>query len=178
MSRLREGLRSDDHVAGPRSAPVILVEYGDYECPYCGRAFGEVKQLQRALGDRLCFVFRNFPITQLHPHAMAAAEAAESAGAQGRFWEMHDLLYVHQQALDTPSLLLYARELELDLRGFERDLVAHTFAERIRHDFMTGVRSGVNGTPTFFINGERHDGASSFEALLAAVQERQAAYGA
>src|SRR5712691_8170588 len=146
-----------DHQQGPETAPVTLVEYGDYECPYGREAYPIVKEIQRRLGDRMRFVFRNFPLTQSHPHAEHAAEAAEAAGAQGKFWEMHDSLFEHQQALDDHHLVAYAAELQLDLPRFERGLTEHRFAPRVREDFLIGVRSGVNGTPTFFINGSRHD---------------------
>ena len=163
-----------DHVQGPAEAPVTLVEYGDYECPYCGAAYPIIKQVQSRLGDRLRFVFRNFPITTSHPHAEQAAEAAEAAAAQGTFWEMHDLLYENQQHLEQADLHRYAEQLGLDGPKFDEDLAQHAHAERVREDFMSGVRSGVNGTPTFYINGARHDGGYELETLLAAL-ERAAA---
>ena len=155
-----------DHVQGPRDAPLTMVEYGDYECPYCGAAHPIVKRIQRQMGDRLRFVFRNFPITTSHPLAEAAAEAAESAGAQGRFWEMHDRLYENQSRLSRPDLRSHAEALSLDLERFDDELERHAHADRIREDFMSGVRSGVNGTPTFFINGVRHDGPFDAATLL------------
>lgn len=159
-----------DHTQGPADAPVTLVEYGDYECPYCGAAYPIVKQVQAEMGDRLRFVFRNFPITTSHPHAALAAEAAEAASAQGRFWQMHDHLYEHQQHLDIKDLDLYAEALGLDVQSFDHDLAEHTYAQRVHDDFMSGVRSGVNGTPTFFINGVRHDGSYQLEPLLKALR--------
>lgn len=147
-----------DHVAGPASAPVTLVEYGDYECSYCGRAYPIVKSLQESLGDELRFVFRNFPLADVHPHAEHAAEAAESAAAQGSFWEMHDMLFEHQDQLDDSALVSYAEELELDAEQLARDVEDEAYDARIREDFRSGVRSGVNGTPSFFINGARYDG--------------------
>ena len=159
-----------DHVQGPLDAPVTLVEYGDYECPYCGAAYPIVKEVQARMADRLRFVFRNFPITTSHPHAEHAAEAAEAAAAQGRFWEMHDYLYEHQRQLEDPDLHDYAEQLGLDVETFDQDLAAHRHAERVREDFMSGVRSGVNGTPTFYINGTRHDGSYELEPLLTAVE--------
>jgi protein-disulfide isomerase len=150
---------------------LTLVEYGDYECPYCGAAYYVVKQIQRNLGDKLCFVFRNFPLTQSHPHAQHAAEAAEAAGAQGQFWEMHDMLFEHQKALDDPHLIQYASDLKLYVPFFEMELATHVHAGRVREDFMSGVRSGVNGTPTFFINGRRHDGPHDLAGLAAALQQ-------
>jgi protein-disulfide isomerase len=163
-----------DHIQGPAQAPVTLVEYGDYECPYCGAAYPIIKQVQSRMGDRLRFVFRNFPITTSHPHAEQAAEAAEAAAAHGTFWEMHDLLYENQQHLEQSDLRRYAEQLGLDGREFDEELAQHAHADRVREDFMSGVRSGVNGTPTFYINGARHDDSYELETLLAAL-ERAAA---
>ena len=160
-----------DHMQGPPDAPVTLVEYGDYECPYCGEAYPVVKALQERLGDQMCFVFRNFPLAQAHPHAEEAAEAADAAGPQGKFWPMHDLLYENQDALEPEDLVQYARALRLDLPRFVREMREHVYTERVREDFRSGVRSGVNGTPTFFINGVRHDGPFDLESLLAAIEE-------
>ena len=160
-----------DHIQGPLDAPVTLVEYGDYECPYCGQAYYVLQALEQQMGDLLCFVFRNFPLTSVHPHAERAAEAAEAAGAQGKFWEMYDMLYENQQALDDTDLLQYAAALGLDLDRFNRDMAEHRYAARIREDFMSGVRSGVNGTPTFFINGTRYNGAYDLESLAEALIE-------
>ena len=160
-----------DHSQGSATAPLTLVEYGDYECPYCGAAYPIVKEVQRALGDQLRFVFRNFPLGEIHPHAVQAAETAEAAGAQGKFWEMHDYLYEHQQRLTDPDLHGYAEELGLDVERFDGDLAGHVHADRVREDFMSGVRSGVNGTPTFYINGLRHDHSFDLETLLAAVDQ-------
>jgi protein-disulfide isomerase len=159
-----------DHVQGPADAPVTLVEYGDYECPHCGRAYPIVKQVRARLGRRLRFVFRNFPLRESHPHAEHAAEAAEAAGAQGKFWEMHDRLFERQFALDDDYLVEYARELGLDGPRVGRELAAGTYAPRVREDFRSGVTSGVNGTPTFFINGVRHDGSWDVEPLVAALE--------
>jgi len=159
-----------DHVQGPAAAPVTLVEYGDFECPYCGRAYPIVKQLQQRLGSRLRFIFRNFPLKEIHPHAEHAAEAAEAAGAQGKFWEMHDRLFERQFALEDSSMLEYAADLGLDVGQVAGELAQGTFESRVREDFRSGVSSGVNGTPTFFINGTRHDGSYDAETLLAALE--------
>jgi protein-disulfide isomerase len=159
-----------DHIQGPADAPVTLVEYGDYECPYCGAAYPIIKQVQARLGERLRFVFRNFPITTSHPHAERAAEAAEAAAAQGRFWEMHDLLYENQRRLRDQDLHSYAQQLGLDVELFDKEMADHAHAERVREDFMSGVRSGVNGTPTFYINGVRHDDSYDIETLLDALK--------
>jgi protein-disulfide isomerase len=158
-----------DHIQGPSSAPVTLVEYGDYQCPHCLQAYPIMIDIQEHLGDRMRLVFRNFPLTTMHPNAEHAAEAAEAAGAQGRFWEMHDYLFEHQNHLDDAALLRYAGELGLDVKRFERDLREHAFVARVREDFQSGIRSGVNGTPTFFINGVRHDGAWDLGTLTAAI---------
>jgi protein-disulfide isomerase len=160
-----------DHIQGPADAVVTLVEYGDYECPYCGAAYPIVKRIQRQMADRLRFVFRNFPITTSHPHAEMAAEAAEAAGAQARVWEMHDLLFENQRRLTAQDLRSYAEALGLDLERFDHELAEHAHADRVREDFMSGVRSGVNGTPTFFINGVRHDASFDYETLLGAIEE-------
>lgn len=158
-----------DHIRGQISAAVTLVEYGDYECPHCGKAYYVVKELERQLGNKLRFVFRNFPLTTVHPHAQLAAESAEAAGAQGMFWEMHDRLFENQQALEEEDLAGYAAAIGLDSSRFVKDLNEHRYANRVREDFRSGVRSGVNGTPTFFLNGIRHDGPLELASLLAAI---------
>lgn len=180
MAQLRVPVSSErDHIRGNPDAPLTLLEYGDYECPYCGAAYPIVEQVRQRMGSRLRFVFRHFPLTQIHPHAENAAEAAEVAGAQGKFWEMHDTLFTHQDALDDLDLVQYAADLGLDVVQFQADLLAHAYADRVREDFMSGVRSGVNGTPTFFINGHRHDGGYDLHTLLAALEnalEREKAH--
>lgn len=169
MSRLRPPVTERDHVRGDLDAPVGLVEFGDFECPFCAKAFGIVKAIEETLGERLCVAFRNFPIVGSHPHALVAAEAAEAAGAQGRFWEMHDMLYQHQDALELPDLEEYAGLIGLDVRRFVRDLRGNRFIEKIQADLHSGAISGVNGTPTFFVNGQRHDGSWDYDSLLAAL---------
>ena len=155
-----------DHIQGPSTAPVTLLEYGDYECPYCGQAYPIIKQLQKRLGNKLRFVFRNFPITQIHPHAQHAAEAAEAAASQNKFWQMHDCIYENQHALEDRHLEKYASNLGLDLVKFKKDMIKHTYADRIRQDFLSGVHSGVNGTPTFYIDGIRYNNSWDLETLL------------
>jgi protein-disulfide isomerase len=159
-----------DHVLGPAKAAVTLVEYGDYECPICGQAHAVVQALIQRLGRQLRFVFRHFPMATAHPHAQLAAEAAEAAAAQDKFWEMHDVLFENQQALDDEDLAEYAAALDLDVAQFVDELVTHVHAPRVREDFMSGVRSGVNGTPSFFINGVRHDSSFDFATLLDAIE--------
>jgi protein-disulfide isomerase len=173
MSRLTLPVGDRDHHQGDREAPLTLVEYGDYECPHCGRAYPIIKRVQERLGDQLCFVFRNFPLAEIHPHAERAAEASESAGARGgetAFWTMHDLIFEHQAALDDADLAGYATEAGVDGRAVLGDLTARRFRGRVREDFMSGVRSGVNGTPTFFINGVRYDGSWDEETLVAELK--------
>jgi protein-disulfide isomerase len=170
MSRLRPDVSTSDHRAGPDDAPVTLVEYGDYECPYCGQAYPIVKQVRTALGRQLRFVFRNFPLAEVHPHALHAAETAEAAASQRKFWEMHDMLFEHQRALDDTHLLQYAKQLGLDVERVRRELEAGTDIDGIEADFRSGVRSGVNGTPTFFVNGLRLEGPWNFEGLMDAIE--------
>jgi protein-disulfide isomerase len=158
-----------DHLQGPIDAPIKLLEYGDYECPYCGEAYPVVNAVQERLGKRLCFAFRNFPLANSHPHSEHAAEAAEAADGQGHFWEMHDVLYENQAALEDEDLARYATELGLDSRQLIGEVEAKAHASRIREDFSSGTRNGVNGTPTFFINGVRYDGLTGVEELLAAL---------
>jgi protein-disulfide isomerase len=167
--RLTVPVGPKDHVQGSASAPVTLLEYGDYECPYCGAAYPIVKEVQKRLGNELRFVFRNFPLANMHPHATLAAEAAEVVGAEGKFWEMHDSLYEHQTALTEADLAGYARKLGVDTAKFTTELRRPVYAERVREDFASGVRSGVNGTPTFYINGARHNGSYELEELLEAI---------
>jgi Na+/H+ antiporter NhaA len=158
-----------DHVRGPEKAPVTVVEYGDFECPYCGQAEPAVRELLRDHGD-VRYVWRHLPLTDVHPHAQMAAEAAEAAAAQGAFWEMHDLLFGHQDALTMRDLLGYAGSLGLDTQRFSSDLRAHEGAERVRQDTDSADLSGVSGTPTFFVNGQRHYGAYDLESLTKAVK--------
>lgn len=165
-----------DHVAGPDEAPVTLVEYGDFQCPNCLEAYSIVHSIQEKMGAQLRFVYRHFPLTESHPDAARAAEASEAAAAQGKFWEMHSMLFEHQEALDDASLRGYARQIGLDLKRYDQDMENHAYAEHIRDDFSSGLRSGANGTPTFFINGDRYDLPWDEESwLLRALQEAQVA---
>ncbi|HEX3894917.1 MAG TPA: DsbA family protein [Rudaea sp.] len=170
MSQLKRAVTETDHHQGPLDASIVLVEYGDYECPYCGEEYPELKAVQREFGDKMCFVFRNFPLTQAHPHAERAAEFAEAAAIIGKFWEMHDMLYEHQQALDDQSLIRYAQRL-----GFDGALIDSAlddkYLDRIRKDFSGGVRSGVNGTPCIFINGVRYNGERDARTLIELLNE-------
>jgi protein-disulfide isomerase len=169
MSLLRIPVTPADHVEGPDNAPVTMVEYGDYECPYCGLAFPNVKLAQKRFGKKLRFVFRHFPLTEAHPFAEAAAEAAEYAGTYDRFWEMHDGLYTNQDELGLALILGLGKALGLSDLGLRDALAQRRFATKIQADFLGGVRSGVNGTPSFFINGEKHAGSYSYQELAAAI---------
>jgi protein-disulfide isomerase len=159
-----------DHILGSHQAPITLVEYGDYECSYCGAAYPIVKSLVRRLGPDLCFAFRNFPLREVHAHAELAAESAEAAGAQGVFWEMHDLLFENQNDLTCGALVRYAATAVPDAMRWASDMQERRFSARVREDSATGSRSGVRGTPTFFINGVQHVGAFDEVTLLFAIE--------
>ena len=158
-----------DRLRGGGDGAVDLVEYGDYECPYSRLAYRAIQALEGELGHRLRFVFRHFPLTAIHPHALAAAAAAESAAAQGRFWAMHDALFHRQKALEGRDLVRYAQEIGLDLERFRADFQSDAVADRIAEDLRSGVDSGVNGTPTLYIRGARHEGSYEHDALRAAL---------
>lgn len=154
---LRPTVSAADHIDGNPDAPIELVKYGDYQCPHCARAYLVVHHLQEELGDSLRFVFRNFPLQKIHPEAVIAALAAEAAALQGRFWEMHDLIFENQDQLSEQMLLELAIELELDIDQFKKDFASEELALKVDADFESGIRSGVNATPTFFINGEKYN---------------------
>lgn len=168
---LKPDVSERDHIRGQSAAPVTLVEYGDYECPHCQLVAPVIEQLQARFGDRLRYVFRHFPIATAHPNAQIAAEAAEAAAAQGRFWEMHHLLLEHSGSLHRERLAEFARRLDLDMERFERDLDEQVYADRVREDFVGGVRSGANGTPAFFLNGVRYDGPWDLDSLIAEIEK-------
>lgn len=161
---------ADDHSQGTDSATITLVEYGDYECPYCGEAFRIVRQLQHAFEDSLRFVFRNFPLANVHPHAEQAAELAEAVALQGRFWQVHDLLYENQQDLSPSALLRYAELAGADPGQAHEAVEAGLPRARVRRDLESGLRSGVNGTPTFFLNGARDDESWDYRTLAADIE--------
>ena len=170
MTKLSVPVSAKDHRQGDAEAPCTLVEYGDYQCPSCGQAYPIVKRVQKHYGKRLSFVFRNFPLTQMHPFAEPAAETAEFAGANGKFWGMHDLIYENQERLGDDELLPeLAKQLHLAPAKLLESLESREFEPRVKTDFSIGVRSGVNGTPTFFINGQRHDGPYDFASLVEAI---------
>jgi protein-disulfide isomerase len=170
MSTLQAPLTQRDHVLGPGNARVTLVEYGDYECPHCAAANPVVKLVLKHFGNSIQFVFRHFPLSQVHPNAQPAAESAEFCAAHGYFWEMHDSIYENQNELGLPLLFALVSALGLSEAELREALVNGTFEEKVKHDFLGGVRSGVKGTPTFFINDSRHHGSYSYSDLVLAVE--------
>ena len=161
-----------DHAQGNMDADLVVVEYGDYQCPYCGAAYPILKTLMSQFGDQIKFVFRNFPLSEMHQYARAAALAAEAAGLQGKFWEMHDAIYENQRALNEMLLMKLAEKLELNLPQFEEDIKSSKLAEKVDADFESGVMSGVNGTPSFYVNGKKFDGgAEDLLQLISAEEE-------
>ncbi len=171
QGQLQMPISRRDHTIGSPDAPVTLVEFGDYQCPYCGAAHPVVSELLKKRASALIFAFRHFPLTNVHENAQFAAESAEAAGAQGQYWEMHSWLFEHQRQLQPSAVMAAAAAIGLDIDRFAQDLVAHSFLPKVQEDFMTGLRSGVNGTPTFFINGARYDGPATLEALTEVVDE-------
>ena len=162
---------SRDHIQGPVNAPITLVEYGDYECPYCGQAYMIIKEIQERLGSKLCFVFRNFPLTKVRPHAYKAALAAETAAAQGKFWEMYDYLFKHGQVVTDDNLRQSAAKLGLNVARFDREFLYRTYSSHVDEDIQSGNSSEVKSTPTFFINGDRYNSAWDLDTLLSALDE-------
>jgi protein-disulfide isomerase len=170
MSLLKNPVGSEDHIQGDEDALCTLVEYGDYECPHCRAAHPVIKRVERHFGKRLCFVFRNFPLTQIHANAQSAAETAEFAASEGKFWEMHDLLFENQDQLGDDLYAELATQLGLDAAKLQESLENGAYTGRVQSDFTGGVRSGVNGTPTFFVNGQRHNGPADFDHLVEAIE--------
>jgi len=168
-------VNAQDHIQGLESAPVTLVEYGDYECPHCAAAYPIIKAVQKKSGSKLRFVFRNFPLSYMHPFAQLAAEAAEAAGAQGKFWEMHDAIYENQESLGEEMIEELAQKLKLNINRFNGDINTHKFKEHVRKDFLGGAKSGVNGTPSLFINGERFDESLDEDTLVAFIRQQSLA---
>ena len=158
MSQLKLPITDRDHVRGPEEASIVLVEYGDYQCPFSAESESSLRLAERTLSSQIKRVFRHFPITQVHEYSFVAAMSAEAAGLQGKFWEMHELLFENQFLLGPDSFEEFALELKLDLQEFRDSLLSKTLANRIKQDFMSGVRSGVNGTPCLFLNGEKYEG--------------------
>lgn len=160
-----------DHRVGRKDAPLVLVEYGDYECPYCAQAEETVRQLRDSLEEDICYIYRHFPLLDIHPQALDAAKAAEAAGMQGRFWEMHELLYGDRGELDAGALRDYAEQIGLEIEKFIEDMQSPEVEKKIKRDRVGGERSGVDGTPTFFINGSRYEGDESYSALLECMEK-------
>jgi protein-disulfide isomerase len=170
MMSLAIPVNENDHALGPADAPVTLVEYGDFQCPYCRAAHFYLKNVLATMGNDMRFVFRHMPLTQVHPMAEIAAEAAESAGEQDKFWPMHDVIYENQDLLSPALLAKLAQRLGLDMERFTEDVQTHRFRDKVKQDFMGAVRSGAAGTPTFFINGERFEGNFDDESLIEALR--------
>ena len=169
--RLKNSVIERDHASGAATAPVTLLEYGNFECIYCGQAFPVIRQVRKVLGDELRFVFRHFPTQQTHPHSLRAATAAEAAAAQGKFWEMHDELFTHQQHLEDQDLFRYAKRIDLDTERFKLDMTENTLASKIEADYNRSLfDEHITGTPTFYINRLRWTGAVEVAALLAAIK--------
>jgi protein-disulfide isomerase len=166
MIDLTPAVNSTDHIYGNIHAPLELVEYGDYECPFCGRAYPIVKSIQEKLGPDMKFVFRNFPLRKIHPNAYPAAVATEAAALQGKFWEMHDIIFENQKTLEPENILFFANSLGLDIERFQKDILDESLFLKARKDFESGMRSGVNRTPTFFVNGKKFNGDWSENQLL------------
>lgn len=171
MSKLKPAVSAADHYQGAKDAKVVLVEYGDYQCPHCGHAYPIIKSVQKKMGHKLKFVFRNFPLSEAHPNAVHAAIAAEAASAQGKFWEMHDMIYENQNNLDDNHLLAFATKIGLNVKQFEADFDSSNCQKKVEADFESGVRSGVNGTPGFFINEEKYDDSWDEDVLLANLEK-------
>lgn len=169
MSKLIIQPNNEDHIQGKDKSSITLVEYGDFQCPYCRESYPIVKEIQKIKGDVLRFVFRNFPLSEIHSYALHAAYAAEAAGKQNKFWEMHDILFENQENLKDSDLRLYSEKLSLDMDQFTKDMNSDEVAKKVQTDIMGGIKSGVNGTPTFFINGIRFDGPSELDSLLEAI---------
>jgi protein-disulfide isomerase len=166
MTHLKPPVNSNDHIFGNEAALLELVEYGDLECPYCGQAYPIVKDIIQQLGSELKFVFRNFPLSNVHPHAFSAAVATEAAALQDKYWEMHDIIFENQRTLEPGNLFLFAEQVGLDMELFQHDMQLQQLADKVEKDFESGIRSGVNGTPTFFINGKKYDGDYNGNLLL------------
>jgi len=175
MKQLTLSINSKDHILGNPNATLELIEYGDYECPFCGRAYPILKDIKQKLDGDIKFVFRNFPLSKIHPHAFMAAVATEAAARQGKFWEMHDIVFENQRSLDEENILRFASLLGLDTDRFREDLQDKLLVEKVEKDFESGLRSGVNRTPSFFINGEKFEGDWATGELLEYLKSQLAA---
>jgi protein-disulfide isomerase len=168
---LHPAVNDKDQKQGNAHAPLVFVEYGDYECPHCGAAYPIVKQLQHHFGDNLLFVFRNFPLAEIHPHALEAAYVAEASGLQNKFWELHDSIFENQDSLSAKNLLSLAEQAGVDIKKLAKDIKSEQIMDKVENDMEGGARSGVNGTPTFFINGKRYEGYYEYETLRDELQK-------
>lgn len=169
---LKPAVSEHDHIQGNPSAVIELVEYGDYQCPHCGHAYPIIKKIQEAMGDKLKFVFRNFPLAEIHPQATVAAAAAEAAALQDKYWEMHDMIFENQRDLKLPALTGYAERLGMDTEKFISDIQLEEIIARVEDDFESGIRSGVNGTPTFFVNGEKYTQSWEAETMISFLKNK------
>jgi protein-disulfide isomerase len=176
MAKLKPPVNSEDHIEGSFQAPVIFTEYGDFQCPYCGAAYPVIKQIQKKFGDQLGFVFRHFPLTEAHPYAQIAAVASEAADLQGKFWPMHDLIYENQTRLSPKALLTMAESLKMDLKKFQKDIEDAALVEKVETSFESGIDSGVNGTPSFYINGVKYEGYYDLAPLSHAIEKALAGH--
>lgn len=172
MPKLTPPVSNNDHIQGSPDAPITLVEYGDFQCPHCGHAYPMIKDIQKAFGKKLRLVFRHFPLTNVHEYAFAAAVASEAADKQNKFWLMHDIIFENQAALNEHAWLNFAKTLKLNIPAFKVDLQDETLSARVESDFESGVRSGVNGTPSFYINGHKYEGDYDFESLTKAIESQ------
>ena len=170
-STLTPRVSARDHIEGNADALVTLVEYADFQCPYCGAAHPVIKHLQKSLGEKLRFVFRNFPLTHAHPYALLAAQAAEAAALQGKFWQMHDLIFENQEELEPEVLPVWAHKIGLDVDQFAKAVREERVTKRIEEDYASGLDSGVDGTPSYFINGTRYEGEDDYDSLHSALLE-------
>jgi protein-disulfide isomerase len=171
MSKLKPPVTAADHVKGDLHSPVILVEYGDFQCPHCGAAYPIVKQIEKDYKEKMAFVFRHFPLAEIHPFAQAAAVASEAAANQGRFWQMHALIFENQHLLGLEMLLQLAESLKLDMKTFSQDFKDPKLFKKVEDDFESGIMSGVNGTPSFYINGIKYNDSYDYDSLTRAISE-------
>ena len=171
MAKLKPPASIEDHMMGKLNASVILVEYGDFQCPHCGAAYPILKEIEKKFKDSIAFIFRHFPLSESHPMALPAAISAEAAANQGRFWQMHDLIFENQYRLSPQTLLHLAETLKLDMKTFQKDIQNPKLSEKVEANFESGIQSGVNGTPSFYINGSKFNGSYDFLSLSHAVEE-------
>ena len=172
MARLKPPVSKDDHIKGSMHAPVVLVEYGDFQCPHCGAAHPIVKRILKVYKDQMAFVFRHFPLSEVHPYAQVAAVASEAAANQGKFWQMHELIFDNQATLGIEMLLDLAEKINLDMKTFQKDFKDPKLFEKVEANFESGIVSGVNGTPSFYLNGEKFNKSYDFDTLNTAISTK------